>query len=204
MTKAKDTAKSRKPRMKKTKTATKITPQSRAKVSDQPLQCWAHSHTGKRCTSNVSSRDGEPIPIPYCDRHLKAGDGALKVVNHPLFGKALVARYDLPAKYRMAYWGIRGRCQTCDIEDRAISFYPPNRVSGTNIDPKIEGGRTLKTDNYNGVLNPGETGDVIQYAGCPGPNEKQNMRHHQRSSANITHHPQPPHSPPTASAFLAL
>ena len=27
-----------------------------------------------------------------------------------------------------------------------------------------------------GVLNPGNTGDIIQYAACPGPNEKQNMR----------------------------
>jgi len=99
-----------------------------------------------------------------------------KVVTHPLFGKALVARYDLPAKYRMAYWGIRGKCASCDVEDRAISFYPPNPVTGSNIDPKVEGGRTLKRNNYNGVLNPGRTGDVIQFAGCPGPDEKQNMR----------------------------
>ena len=101
---------------------------------------------------------------------------SVKVVTHPLFGKALVARYDLPAKYRMAYWGIRGKCASCDVEDRAISFYPPNPVTGSNIDPKVEGGRTLKRNNYNGVLNPGRTGDVIQFAGCPGPDEKQNMR----------------------------
>ena len=49
-------------------------------------------------------------------------------------------------------------------------------MTGSNIDPKVEGGRTLKRNNYNGVLNPGRTGDVIQYAGCPGPNERQNMR----------------------------
>merc|ERR1712013_457328 len=29
---------------------------------------------------------------------------------------------------------------------------------------------------YNGVLNPGGTGDMIQYAVCPGPGERQNMR----------------------------
>jgi hypothetical protein len=34
----------------------------------------------------------------------------------------------------------------------------------------------LKRNNYNGVLNPGGTGDVVQYAACPGPNERQNMR----------------------------
>ena len=75
-----------------------------------------------------------------------------------------------------AYWGFRGQCQTCDVEDRAISFYPPNPITGTNFDPDFEGGRTLKTCNYNGVLNPGGTGDVIQFAACPGPNERQNMR----------------------------
>lgn len=40
----------------------------------------------------VSSREGEPVPIPYCDVHLKSGDGALKVVRHPIAGKCLVAR----------------------------------------------------------------------------------------------------------------
>ncbi len=159
-----------------TKASPQVQPQKRAKVSDQSIQCWAHSQSGKRCTAKVTSREGEPIPIPYCERHLNSGDGALKVVNHPFFGKALVARYDLPAKYRMAYWGKRGRCSSCDVEDRAISYYPPNPITGSNIDPKIPGGRTLKRHNYNGVLNPGDTGDIIQYAACPGPNEKQNMR----------------------------
>ena len=67
-------------------------------------------------------------------------------------------------------------CSSYTPYQRAISFYPPNPVTGSNIDPKVEGGRTLKRNNYNGVLNPGRTGDIIQYAGCPGPNEKQNMR----------------------------
>lgn len=49
-------------------------------------------------------------------------------------------------------------------------------MTGRNFDPNVEGGRTLKTNNYNGVLNPGDTGDVVQYAACPGPSEKQNMR----------------------------
>jgi hypothetical protein len=131
------------------------------------IQCWAHSRTGTRCTSLVHSREGEPIPIPYCARHLQSGDGAVKVVSHPFAGKALVARYNLPPKYRLAYWGKRGRCETSDKEDRAISYYPPNAVTGRNFDPKV-GGRTLKRNNYNGVLNPENTGDVVQYAACPG------------------------------------
>ena len=51
-----------------------------------------------------------------------------------------------------------------------------NWISGTNIDEKIPGRRTLKQNNYNGVLNPGETTDIIQFAACPGPNERQNMK----------------------------
>jgi hypothetical protein len=56
------------------------------------IQCWAHTKSGIRCSSMVSSREGEPVPIPYCDVHLKSGDGALKVVRHPIAGKCLVAR----------------------------------------------------------------------------------------------------------------
>ena len=123
-TKTKAKAKAKAPKSKttsKTKaTTTKIIPQGRAKLTDLPLQCWAHSQTGNRCKIKVPNREGEPIPIPYCDKHLKSGDGALRVVTHPLFGKALVARYDLPANYRMAYWGIRGKCASCDVEDVSL------------------------------------------------------------------------------------
>lgn len=157
-------------------TKLRIIPQKRARIADVPLQCWAHSRTGKRCRRLVSSREGEPIPIPYCNHHLKHGDGAVKMVKHPLFGNALVARYDLPAKYRLVYWGKRGKCPPSNIEDRSISYYPPNPITGSNIDPTVEGGRTTKRNNYNGVLNPSGTGDLMQFAGCPGPNERQNMR----------------------------
>ena len=76
-------------------------------------------------------------------------------------------RYDLPAKYRIVFWGKRGRCDDCNKEDRAISYYPPCPSSGR---------RKEDVDTYNGVLNPAGLGDIIQYAACPGPNERQNMR----------------------------
>jgi len=138
---------------------------------DANIRCWAHTKTGVRCTNTVRSREGEPVPVPYCAVHMKSGDGALRVVNHLIAGNCLVARFDLPAKYRLAYWGLRGRCGPSNEEDRAISFYPPDKVTGRN--KKKDGTRIV---NYNGVLNPGGTGDVIQYAACPGPNERQNMR----------------------------
>ena len=63
-----------------------------SRCADDSVQCWAHSQTGARCARMIKSREGEPVPIPYCDAHLESGDGALKVVNHPFAGKALVAR----------------------------------------------------------------------------------------------------------------
>jgi hypothetical protein len=150
----------------------KILPQSRSQP--QPIQCWAHTKSGKRCRTIVTSREGEPVPVPYCNVHLKSGDGALKVAPHPFAGHCLVANCDLPKNYRMAFYGNRGRCATSDKEDRSISFYPPNPETGRNFYPRT---RVLKQDNYNGVLNPKDTGDVLQYASCPGPSERQNIRY---------------------------
>lgn len=56
------------------------------------VQCWAHTKLGVRCSTYSKPREGEPIPVPYCAVHMKSGDGALKVVNHPVAGKCLVAR----------------------------------------------------------------------------------------------------------------
>lgn len=175
------------------------------------IQCWAHTRSGHRCNRFVRSREGEPIPIPYCETHTKSGDSAVKVVSHPFAGKCLVARFDLPANYRLAFHGTRGRCQPCDREDRCISFYPPHPIIGNNYhyeheheENKNNGAvnvgkneknrntsnkakhathrnrvwrkKHLRTNNYNGVLDPEGTGDVIQYAACPGPTERQNMR----------------------------
>lgn len=147
-----------------------ILPQKRTSLRE-PVQCWAHSRAGVHCQTLVKSREGEPIPIPYCKAHLQAGDGAVKVVK--IKGeKCLVARYDLPKNYRLAFWGMRGKCPTSDKDDRAISFYPPDPTTGRNRD--ADG--TLRTHNYNGALNPNDTGDLIQYAACPGPTERQNMK----------------------------
>lgn len=140
----------------------------------QPVQCWALKRCGTRCATICKPREGEPIPIPYCDKHLQDGaDYALQVVDHPIADKCLVARYDLPKNYRMVFFGNRGKCPTSDKEDRSISYYPPNPTTGSNLLP---GTRTLKRNNYNGVLNPKDTADVLQYAACPGPNERQNIR----------------------------
>lgn len=137
-------------------------------TTKRSTQCWAHCRNGKRCKNTiVESREGEPIPIPYCTTHLKHGDGALKVVSHPIVGKVLIARYTLPKKYRMAFIGIRGRSKCWKYDDRSIAFYPPDKITGRN---------SYNEAKYNGVLIPNDTGDVMQYASCPGPNERQNIK----------------------------
>jgi hypothetical protein len=55
---------------------------------------------GVRCASILSHPDPARKPfraqVPYCAKHRAQGDGALKVVEHPLCGKILVARHALP------------------------------------------------------------------------------------------------------------
>ena len=67
-----------------------ILPQSPATIR-KPVQCWAHCHSGKRCLNIVKSREGEPIPIPYCDLHLRSGGdsaSSLAEVSAISFGRA--------------------------------------------------------------------------------------------------------------------
>ena len=157
-----------------------IRPQTKASAT-HPVRCWAHTRDSQRCSALVrskegGSREGEPIPIPYCERHLQAGDGALKVVKHPFAGFCLVARYDLPPRYRLVFHGNRGPCDASDKEDRSLSFYPPDPTTGSNFYTDQQSVKVRKTNNYNGILNPKGTGDKMQYAACPGPSERQNLR----------------------------
>mmetsp|Transcript_17422 Transcript_17422/g.24598 ORF Transcript_17422/g.24598 Transcript_17422/m.24598 type:complete len:164 (-) Transcript_17422:650-1141(-) len=63
------------------------------KRPEYKIRCWAHTrNSGERCNAMISRRENEPVPIPYCKRHMNNGDGALKVVKHPFAGKCLVAR----------------------------------------------------------------------------------------------------------------
>jgi hypothetical protein len=153
-----------------------IHPQENPRPQPVAIACWAHTRAGKRCRALVSSREGEPIPVPYCSRHLASGDGALKVIQHPFAGRCLVARYDLPARYRLAFFGIRGRCALSNRDDRSMSYYPPNPQTGSNYVVEINGSKRRKLNNYNGALNPASTGDLLQFASCPGPSERQNLK----------------------------
>ena len=101
--------------------------------------CWAHTQSGTRCGACV-----EPGAVPYCATHLRAGDGALRRVQHPepALGFALVARAALPDGYRLCFWGDRTRCSPTDRDDRALQFLSGRDRMNPNgaIDPKAHGG----------------------------------------------------------------
>lgn len=108
-------------------------------------------------------------PVPYCEKHLKLGDDALKVYMHPKgFGKILVARFNLPKGYRMVYHGLRRSTGSdADLdpdEDRTLWFYP------------TPGG------DVNGYLDPTTcSGSLLQFAANGGPGEVANLRQNDRA-----------------------
>jgi len=96
--------------------------------------CWAHTAGGARCAAAVPRG-----AVPYCRRHLSAGDGALRAARHPnaVLGSVLVARRALPAGYRLAFWGDRTRAPYIADDDRTLQY-----LSGP------------KRKNPNGVIDP--------------------------------------------------
>ena len=108
-------------------------------------------------------------PVPYCEKHLRWGDGAFKVHKHPKgYGKILVARYNLPKGYRMVYHGVRKTTgQDADLdpdEDRTLWFYPGN-----------------DSERVNGYIDPSPCpGSVLQFAANGGPGEVANIRQSNR------------------------
>eukprot|EP00438_Fugacium_kawagutii_P029875 Skav201997 [mRNA] locus=scaffold269:219106:219549:+ [translate_table: standard] len=108
-------------------------------------------------------------PVPYCEKHLKRGDDALRVYQHPKgYGKILVARFNLPKGYRMVYHGdgqTTGKDPSLDPdEDRTLWFYPG---PGSPV---------------NGYLDPSHCpGSVLQFAANGGPGEVANIRQNDRA-----------------------
>ena len=79
-------------------------------------KCWALDSDFRPCKRKralfVKTSDGRKVSnvVPYCSHHLKYGDSAIKVIDHPTnsnVGKILIAQCPLPVKYRIIYWGDR-------------------------------------------------------------------------------------------------
>ena len=90
------------------------------------------------------------------DPYHQKGDGAFRVVPHPVAGQVLVANFDIPKGYKTVFWGTRKRWRdTKEGEDYAMTF----RSNGGVIDPTTH-----------------KEGSQMQFMSCPGPNERMNMR----------------------------
>jgi hypothetical protein len=115
-------------------------------------RCIATSLTGKPCQDPLPlDKKGLSDHVPYCTWCRKNGDPSMFVTDHPKFGKILVANRKLPKGYRMAWWG-----------DRTTKNKLP--------DPDWE----WALDTHSGIINarPYQKGSLLQFAACPGPNER--------------------------------
>merc|ERR1719330_612109 len=77
--------------------------------------CMATELTGKPCGSAVGAEG-----VPYCKKCMRFGDPSLKVVEHPLAGKILIAARKLPKSYRIALWGRQ--CRKKDMPDKGFEW----------------------------------------------------------------------------------
>jgi hypothetical protein len=123
-------------------------------------QCWAHTRAAQRCRAPV-----EPGAVPYCSLHRRCGDGALRRVSHPRLqlGSALVARFALPAGYRLCFWGDRR----------------PRRItpSGADDDRTLQFLSGRERMNPNGAIDPSlYECSLGQWMNAPGPSELATVR----------------------------
>merc|ERR1711879_139357 len=89
--------------------------------------------------------------VPYCRKHMRLGDPAVRVAEHPKAGKILVAARALPKGYRLALWGRRKRKKDVSKKAQEWAFIVD---TGHMLDPTTE------------------KGSMVQYCACPGPNER--------------------------------
>lgn len=113
-----------------------------------------HGPAGVGCIS--TSIDGEPCQrpretrgVPYCMACMTSGDPSLRVVEHPKYGKILVAARPLPKPYYIGWWGKL-------IRPKSL---PPTRWEWA-----------LQTEK--GMIDAiDHPGSLLQFCACPGPHE---------------------------------
>jgi hypothetical protein len=111
--------------------------------------------SGNGCLS-TSVKDGKACPrpraekhLPYCKQCLKTGDPSLKAVQHPKFGKILIAMRKLPKLYYVAWWGTL--------------------VPSRKLPEKRQEWALQTTKGYiDAVPHPGSQ---LKFCACPGPGE---------------------------------
>eukprot|EP00747_Dinoflagellata_sp_TGD_P161916 gnl/TRDRNA2_/TRDRNA2_178946_c0_seq1.p1 gnl/TRDRNA2_/TRDRNA2_178946_c0~~gnl/TRDRNA2_/TRDRNA2_178946_c0_seq1.p1 ORF type:complete len:258 (+),score=43.07 gnl/TRDRNA2_/TRDRNA2_178946_c0_seq1:102-776(+) len=112
------------------------------------------SPTGPGC---IATPKGVPCPhprdsyyIPLCKHCLKTGDPSLKPVDHPKYGKILIATRNLPKGYYAAWWG---------------NLMPMKKMRQKAME------WALQTNKGTIDATPFRKGSQLQFCACPGPNE---------------------------------
>jgi hypothetical protein len=113
-----------------------------------------HPPKGNGCLS--TSKAGHPCRhprvsklIPYCKQCMKCGDPSLKAVQHPRFGKILIAIRNLPKRYYVGWWG---------------KHMPRKELPQKRMEWALQ----TKKGMIDAVPFPGS---LLKFSACPGPNE---------------------------------
>jgi len=105
---------------------------------------------------STSAKDGKPCSrprvkkgLPYCKECMKSGDPSLKAVQHPHFGKILIAMRKLPKPYYAAWWG---------------TLTPKSKLPEAKQEWALQTGKGY-------IDATGHPGSQLKFCACPGPGE---------------------------------
>lgn len=136
--------------MKKKAAPTKVVKVVKAKFTKH----GQNAPSGNGCLS--TSINGKPCPrpriergLPYCKECMKTGDPSLKAVQHPHFGKILIAMRKLPKPYYAAWWG--------------------NLVPKTKLPAKKQEWALQTPMGFIDAIP--HAGSQLKFCACPGPGE---------------------------------
>lgn len=127
------------------------------KAPTRRLSTGQHHPLGSGCLATLCNGRPCPIPrdsfyLPYCKPCMKKGDPSLKVVQHPKYGKILIAARNIPKGYQVAWWG--------DVrKKKEMSHKAMEWALETNTTPK----RWIDATPHRG--------SQLQFTACPGPSE---------------------------------
>lgn len=148
---------------KHTKTQT-LRPQEEAWAGEQH-QCHAHTMSGQRCPNMIVPGQNIPLncdrPIPLCPTCSRDGDAAVMTVEHPIVGRCLVARFNLPKNYALYYFGDRKKDSEITDDEPAADFVFDFKSKWV-IDP-------IGVETSHGLTCQ------LRFANSPGPRETHNM-----------------------------
>jgi len=124
-------------------------------VAHKLTNAGQHMVAGMNCIATAI--DGRPCPglraekgIPLCKKCIASGDPSLKAVEHPKFGKILIAMRALPKGYRAAWWG--NLTTKKKMTEKAMEWAL-----------EVPGRQFVDATPYKG--------SQLQFSACPGPSE---------------------------------